>query len=524
MATSAPPVGALSLSTLRCKLSGQGRMNGEKMLVGTMTHTLEKELEGHTRSDVEGLVEHFFPDSRLPLPITQDLLRRNGSPTTIAVLLSSMPGSAQNTTKDTTAPTPTNWPQFQKDASGEDKLSLWFRFLGQELQKIVERDTPGASCRFWSSAYHNTPLRGSNHVRKPDLALTNKKKDFGWQDVATVLEMTSKQTASWNGLNSTINNKVCIIFYAQPDRRFVLVPSLLRNDFRLSLYDREGVLHSAPFTIGTNPLLFLRLMVGLFFVKSQHLGYDPNIIEFSDGTRRILFNNIQYEVKDAMFVSEGILGRGTVCWHVHKEKGDEYVIKSVWQDEKRKPHEAIFLEKLKECGVTEGVPELVDSGEVIVDGQVDSTSRQRPKACSSSNQNRVHRMVVQRPVGKRINHFASKREILSSFIQLIQGESYHIFQRSMSSLRYFLAHQSSSTRAKILHRDISVNNLILVDLKLTEPITTLRRGSLIDYDYAAFLTPRNVNTDKLKEPKEAVATLDRTVSDYLLRLYHILTF
>jgi hypothetical protein len=208
------------------------------------------------------------------------------------------------------------------------------------------------------------------------------------------------------------------MFAAQPERRFVVATAIYNDQFRFSLYDRAGVIHTSPLVIQQEPLRFLRLMVGLFFADKMYLGYDPNFSTVR-GQQMLAVNHIHYEVVKPIFVNEGIVGRGTVIWHVRAKQND-YIVKNVWTDVRRTP-ESTFLEALHEHGVSNGVPELIQNCVVMVDGQVDSTARHRPDKLA--NACRLHRMLVMRPLGIPIFHFASKRELLSGFIQVVEGTS-----------------------------------------------------------------------------------------------------
>jgi len=83
-------------------------------------------------------------------------------------------------------------------------------------------------------------------------------------------------------------------------------------------------------------------------------------------------NNHFYDILDIIFLRQGLVGRGTVCYHVRKND-EEFIIKDYWAigGNKEALNEIKMMEKMK--GVR-GVPQLVKYWLVeVAPGKVDQT-------------------------------------------------------------------------------------------------------------------------------------------------------
>lgn len=96
-------------------------------------------------------------------------------------------------------------------------------------------------------------------------------------------------------------------------------------------------------------------------------------IKTLEGKRYIEADGHTYEPVDTVFISEGIRGRGTFCWHAHCD-GQEYAIKDTWADVSHKYNEATILDMAKDVV---GLPKVAWHDEVSIDGVKDSTARWR---------------------------------------------------------------------------------------------------------------------------------------------------
>ncbi|KAL0253377.1 hypothetical protein SLS55_010354 [Diplodia seriata] len=248
-------------------------------------------------------------------------------------------------------------------------------------------------------------------------------------------------------------------------------------------------------------------------MNDQELGFDPTISEDDDGTKYLEIQRSgrleRIRLQRTMNRQRVIVGRATTCWEGWIEgdsddnsDGDSdgspqrVVVKDSWEYEDR-PEEGPLLEEATAAGVDHiarhyhhetvhvgGIPDDVIGNvrkELGPRGQRDfksydspvtailtSSSSQQPSSGGSrgSNKslkrssdqatmlpplkrprnrppNRVHRRLVMQDVGKDLYHASSLRAMLTGLLGGLKG------------------HESLVAKAGILHRDISIGNVML---------------------------------------------------------------
>ncbi|KAJ7135411.1 hypothetical protein C8R43DRAFT_1132628 [Mycena crocata] len=201
-------------------------------------------------------------------------------------------------------------------------------------------------------------------------------------------------------------------------------------------------------------------------------GLRPNVRRFID------IKGVRYSIVKTLFVSDVIRGRGTVCWHV-RHGGQDFVIKDTWADASR-PHPEAEILRMAE-GI-EGVAQVVADVVVVVNGVEDSTDSLRsaidPEGKYAHIETRIHRRLVLTPFGAPLSQFSSRKELVSIFIDVVT------------------AHRDLYVR-KILHRDISVNNVMLVPVPKTWESVTLPPTSP---SLAAVAGPHSLKTPSTSTP------------------------
>jgi hypothetical protein len=433
----------------------------------TLSNMLKFELKDAIQDNAENLVNNVFRDELLPFPITSELLQ------TVLPLLIDRPSGTRNTERAT---------------------AEWFNKIGEALA-TQNRCNP---LREWSSANSFIPLKGSPIKRKPDIALYDLEGRDGsweasWQNVVSICEITSRASLH-KAINETILNKSFVASVCQYNRRFIPMITLWGQQnrfFKLTLSDRSGVIHSVDYEIGTSPLVFLRLLAVFIFGDNSLLGFDATMQRDSNNEiKSIQCSGVKYDVVRIIFRSQTLRGRATQCWHVQKD-GQKYVIKDSWCQKNRNFNE---IDRLNDIREVKGVPTLISGEDVqISPGIVDSTNLIRNgliifDPTNSKRQEivikeeRVHRRIVMSPVAEPIYTFKSKKELIGAFIDVIKGASNKSFLRNIGKLTIFPAHQHLCTEKKILHRDISYNNIMLYHSP--DSANGLRKGLLIDFDYA----------------------------------------
>lgn len=150
--------------------------------------------------------------------------------------------------------------------------------------------------------------------------------------------------------------------------------------------------------------------------------------------KHVLVGDTWYRILQTLHVSPSVRGRGTIVWKAipadepETEDGNRkkwVTIKDVWADASRQHDEAEFLQKANKDGVR-GVPEFVDSADVMIDGKEDDTDRhhgfEEPDMRGRTRpEKRVHRRYVTRGCGIPITRFRNKKELLLIFVGLIES-------------------------------------------------------------------------------------------------------
>ncbi|KAJ7507262.1 hypothetical protein B0H11DRAFT_2185726 [Mycena galericulata] len=465
----------------------------------TVHSVLVDEINASQLEDVPGLLPILFPDAFLPLPPSDILTALSAGDAPL------YDGSRWVGCPDLTKPS--------RNGDVEAALIDFFHTFGERVAD---------ACR----------------VSKPDLlpVCTVAGVEFLLPNIPIYGQSSDTPDAHKETLTQLLNG-ASLVFSSQDNRRFVVSLSFIAGNIRLFVFDRVGLVTTFPFDLHEDPESFVRVMAGLMFTKDPALlGYDTSIIMTPAG-RFIDVDGVRYKIVETLFVSEAIRGKGTVCWRARYE-GKDYVIKDTWVDNSRPHTEAKMLHMAKEV---EGVPKVIADVVVSINGVEESTANLRStitpppgkkgaklRDTLSTIEERIHRRLVLTPVGYALPHFSSRKELISIFIDAVT------------------AHRELFIRANVLHRDISVNNIMLVPSPRTwntialpptspalaalagphhfnssraaqpaavPPPSGPRRGLLIDLDYSLVIKP-----DGERGP---TATRHRTASDASLCIRNI---
>ncbi|KAJ7130173.1 hypothetical protein C8R44DRAFT_978331 [Mycena epipterygia] len=462
---------------------------------------LLNEIDASLLRDVPGLLPIIFPDGCLPLP-----------PSDILAALS---------TGDSPMYDGAKWvdcPDLTVPSVNGDVEALLVAFLDTFGDRVAEvcraagKTLPGK--RAWSAKFANKGVEDAPNTRKPDFLCTPTGLELRWPNILYHGELKSKENPKyWNETLTQLLNGAYLMFSSQDNRRFIISLSFMGENVRLFIFDRAGLITTFPFNLHTDPESFVRVLGTMMFSDDPAvLGYDTSIVTIPSG-RFIEVDGIKYAIVETLFISDVIRGRGTVCWRARHD-GQDFVIKDTWADDSRPYTEAEILQKA-DC--VEGVPRVVADVIVKINGVEGSTDTLRslitppagPKGAKllktyANIEKRIHRRLVLTPFGHALSKFASRKELISILIDVVA------------------AHQKLYTVANVLHRDISVNNIMLVptprtwnsvalsptspsllalasphplkvsgDVKPAAPDKPLepRRGLLIDLDYALVVEP-----------------------------------
>ncbi|KAF6760783.1 hypothetical protein DFP72DRAFT_792537, partial [Ephemerocybe angulata] len=247
---------------------------------------------------------------------------------------------------------------------------------------------------------------------------------------------------------------------------FVRALIITERNVCLIHFDRSGVYVSPYVNIHKDPATFIRLVLGLSSLNEADLGLDvsvkwtvdPETGKKTRGTITTLDPNgkpITYNLaREAPFIRVEIRGRGTTCWHaIDPETGKSLLIKDAWRTSARKP-ETEYLEAAR--GIN-GIVQMISAQDNFA-----QTITYRPDGFSSPIfHNRIKLRVVLEHYGRTLWHFESRLQLIAAL------------KDAISAHKELFKHE-------ILHRDISLNNILLGNPGAVEGL----RGILIDLDMA----------------------------------------
>jgi hypothetical protein len=281
--------------------------------------------------------------------------------------------------------------------------------------------------RAWTAEFANKGVEDAPNIRKPDF-VCGEDTEYRWPNIQIHGELKSSNSSANQKLVLTqLLNGAYLIFSNQDNRRFVISTAFMADDIRLFIFDRAGLVTTAPFNLHDDPKSFVRVFATLMFTNDRAvLGYDTSIIA-TDAGRFVEVGGVTHRLVKRLFISDVIRGRGTVCWHARHD-GQDFVIKDTWTDASRPYTEAEILLKAKDI---EGVPKVVAETIVKVNGVegrthnlrsniTPTTSGKLHEKCSNIEK-RIHRRLVLTPFGHALSTFASRKELTSIFIDVVEG-------------------------------------------------------------------------------------------------------
>ncbi|KAJ5215200.1 FunK1 protein kinase [Penicillium hispanicum] len=422
------------------------------------------------------------------------------------------------------------WPAGAK----ESDVLTWFSELIPKLETFASNYSGRKLL-----AQPKTPLRASTGKRSMgigfvnhDITYTAIEEDvrYCWSHILVPGELKSnpeadKASMAWMDL-ATYAREVLAV---QETRRFVLGFTLCGSRIRMWEFDRLGGIASEQFDINKKEggLQFVSMVLGFLWMNEDGLGFDPTIIVSGKERYIEIERNGRIErliIDEVMKHAPCIAGRATTCWKAHRKEDPQatFVIKDSWQYTDR-DEEGILLQEATEKGVVNvaryyhhetvcvqgidddiqnnvrkgldvtqatnyrtGRPLLASStSHLSRQGRSSSAGLKRPSsetnATLPSNKrsrqsspakpsfeaqpnripNRIHRRIILRDYGKPIYKASSREALLAALEDCIEGHH-------------------SLHKAGFLHRDISINNLMINEDKDNSSFTAF----LIDLDLA----------------------------------------
>ncbi|KAI1315996.1 serine/threonine-protein kinase Sgk2, partial [Xylariaceae sp. FL0255] len=361
--------------------------------------------------------------------------------------------------------------------------------------------------------------------------LPKEKGIFEYRDVLVVGEHKSKHvTSRFKADFLQLTRLVRGVFIDQPTRRFVHAFTICGAMMELWVFDRSGAYSSGTFDIHNKPDMFARALIGYATMEDDAMGLDT-FIERDDKLRYITVDDAdgretRIRLAKSIVRQKAIMCRGTTCY----ETENSGVAKFSWASDKRKL-EVDQLKLAEERGV-KGVTRVVAHRQITTIAQLRKglefrerhkfrsedvhfedlsslgtrdtsgykrksssdhrsdtsgskkrrsnsqeprlvqkqsgearTGTSKPSSHSAGGdkwENRIYSCLVISPAGRVISDFRTVKELLEAMRDAIK------------------AHQSLYETGKILHRDISSNNIIITKPEAADGF----KGMLIDLDLA----------------------------------------
>lgn len=317
-----------------------------------------------------------------------------------------------------------------------------------------------------------------------------------WRDVLVFGEMKNTNCSETLKTSFTeIAGKTSVLLYAQDGRHAAPSLRILGSSISLTFFDQGGSLETYPIDVHADLEMFLRIVVGLAKASFSQLGFDVSLLD-ETGSKRVLVawkgggDVTEVTIDSLLFISDIMHGRGTTVWRGSMDDSENnshssnhrwprtrtgVVIKDSWIDPLRRYTEGTILKLLNAAGVA-GVPTLLHEEQVQGPHPTQpgvlcnlSTHLLRSllsEASRSAHHRRYQLRVLSRlisiPVGVEVLKFNSLAELLIAFIDYILGNVDLFVRWFHSPFTCNPAHRDALKKAGILHRDISLFNLLLV--------------------------------------------------------------
>ncbi|KAG6235282.1 hypothetical protein E4U24_008341 [Claviceps purpurea] len=296
-----------------------------------------------------------------------------------------------------------------------------------------------------------------------------------WRDVLAIGRLRESEQTEAKEILLQLGSAVREVFAQQPTRRFIHAFTLTGTTMETWVFDRSGPYSGTTFNVHEEPERFVQVLCGYLMMGDEELGLDV-FTEEKDGRRFVTIpvnpcatETIRLELNPKpISYRRSIVSRATTCFPAKPIGAQEFdtVVKYSWIPSTWTP-EADLLRKANEHRV-KGVAKTVGYEREITrisklrDGLAFST----PHKDQIPYDDRVLHVLAVTPLGRPLDEFGSILELLECLRDAIK------------------AHRSLYMESGILHRDISINNIIV-----TEPAKADGyKGMLIDLDLARDIT------------------------------------
>lgn len=325
----------------------------------------------------------------------------------------------------------------------------------------------------------------------------------GWADVRVVGQFCQHPSSEYRDGFLRLYSQARHVFSNQPTRLFLHGFYLRGPLLELWVFDRSGAVSSDVFHVHDRYLRFLSVLVGYRLMTDEELG-NGNSIE-TDGTGRTFITpkaaaspgpleKLLLE-DEAIVVPEAIVGEGTTCYRVKRPRADrwEHVVKFKWRLASSRPEEELlsFVNEKKVVGVLHlDCHEEITSTLKFRQGLQCGKNRIFPTAKNQDQENGCSKTVDRGSVGitdfTKETDMSFENRVLTCIVVSPVGRPLHTFKTTLELLQVLrdavIAHRSLYQDAGLLHRDVSANNIIIVEPQGETGVVS--RGILIDLDVA----------------------------------------
>ncbi|KAF8507652.1 hypothetical protein BU17DRAFT_57251, partial [Hysterangium stoloniferum] len=312
------------------------------------------------------------------------------------------------------------------------------------------------------------------------------------------------------------------IYQEQDNRRYIYGLILTEQFLRVFRFDASGCVLSSPLDYHAKPAEFCSVIAGVATLDEVRAGFDTSLILDEEGQPLIWTTErvdggppqpVSYRIESRLFKASRFIGRATNCWLVECT-GETYVIKDAWVApcETHGEMEGNLIDYANKKGVVRGLVRIHHQEIRTVPGRrADTVVKNRRIRTDTLTEtmdivrDRVHTRLVMHTYGKPVFEFSSRSELLYAMHDAVE------------------AHRNLYETAKIMHRDVSLNNILIN--KDPQPEVG-DHGILIDLDFATRLEklprgPVNVGTHRYISYRVLASKGRHTFFDDLESFYYV---
>jgi hypothetical protein len=239
---------------------------------------------------------------------------------------------------------------------------------------------------------------------------------------------------------------------ARPDNPGVYALSASPSGYNLVWSDPAG--HASGMFHWSNIQPLIGYVYSLYSPPDDHNLHDPSITlkpsDFYDPPKwRIQFNDVTYSDCEAIWV--GPAG-SRMTWVARSTSDPGKVIKDSYRSVRRTYQESELIDQIHESGRVGGWVVSIDSSQVERQGNPIQTPLEHTR--------RVKQRLVMDGSGETLYQCRSIFHFLKVMYDVLEGPPFYPKLVIISS-KYFKAHRWAADKRKVLHRDISINNILV---------------------------------------------------------------